>query len=375
MRHRLQRREEGDHAGSGSPSPLAAATKTGPSPECLKDLTLHVHVSGDVPPRRRDARVAKVGANDGEVDAGLEKCYSAAVTKHMRADPAPPQSGQFERGLLDVLGEKICGAVAREWTSHGAAKDAAGRSIAHLDQSRQSLRCVRPQLADPLFRPLAANPNVSWRREMEIVVCHPERFADARASVVKEKQQGMIAQTREATAIGLVEQHPHVLGLQVFDCALTSPLGSNREYASVLLGMHEVMAQEMLCEAPYGGEAAVSCCGLIAASSLDMIEERKHVVDDDVVDRERVDRAAEVLRQEYEEEPQRMAVGAQRVRARAAHPSEMGVEVRLHERQQRLSTRSHAHLRRAIKRPRNRRAARCRSCGVAVRYTSVPRMS
>jgi len=131
-----------------------------------------------------------------------------------------------------------------------------------------------------------------WRRETEVVGSHPECLADTRAGVVEEEQERVVPQPGGATAVGLIEEHSHVLGLEVLDEPLASALGTDRENAAVLLGARKVVAKEMLDEASDCGESAITGRGLISPNHLDVIEEGKHSLDDDVVETEATDGAA-----------------------------------------------------------------------------------
>jgi hypothetical protein len=157
--------------------------------------------------------------------------------------------------------------------------------------------------------------------EVQIIGCHRERLCDARARVVQKDQERVVAQAGGAAAIGLGEHHPCLLGLEVLDRVHGRALRVHGQDALVLLCARQVVAEQVLDEAANGRESAIARGGSIAALRLDMVEEGDHLIDDDVIESKVAHAPASLLREEQEEEPQRVAIGANCVRTGPSNSS------------------------------------------------------
>jgi hypothetical protein len=175
---------------------------------------------------------------------------------------------------------------------------------------------------------------VPRRRQAQVVRCPRERLADARARVVQEEQQRVVALPSRLVAVRLGKQYTHVLGLEVFDRVHGRTLGSHGQDALVLLRARQVVAQEVFDEASDGGKAAVPGRRHVAALHFDVVEECEHLVDDDIVEHKPANWSPDPLRHEQEEEAQRVAIGSDRVRAGAAGATQMMGKVRLNQSEQ-----------------------------------------
>jgi hypothetical protein len=89
------------------------------------------------------------------------------------------------------------------------------------------------------------------------------------------------------------------------------------------------MPQEMRSKRTQASQAAVSCCGAVAARGLQMIEEGEDGVRANIIDGQLRDRSIRVLCQEHEVEPESVSVGPQRVFAGSAHATQVTLKVRL----------------------------------------------
>jgi hypothetical protein len=82
--------------------------------------------------------------------------------------------------------------------------------------------------------------------------------------------------------------------------------------------MVQIVAQKMLEEASDGGPTTVAGCGRVGSVGLKMIEKSCNQVGIEIVERQRGDHATVTLRGKLEQELERIAIRARRMRARAA---------------------------------------------------------
>ena len=108
----LQRREEPKQFGLRAPGRLVAPSESGPLPERVEHVALHLEVAGDVATRGRDAGVPEVVADDRDVDARLEQRHGAAVSKDVGTDAAAAQHWMSVGGTTGVGLEQVSDAVA-----------------------------------------------------------------------------------------------------------------------------------------------------------------------------------------------------------------------------------------------------------------------
>ena len=113
-------------------------------------------------------------------------------------------------------------------------------------------------------------------RPFQVQVGRPdsEGFTDPRAGIVKKQQQGMVAHALRRAAIRLGQQHADFFGLQVAGGGGALPLGGERQDPLILLGAGRIAAKQVSKKRPQGRQAAVARTSSIAASLLQMTEER-----------------------------------------------------------------------------------------------------
>jgi len=137
--------------------------------------------------------------------------------------------------------------------------------------------------------------------------------------------------------------------------------------------MVQVIAQEMLEKAANRGPTAVSGCDRVGTFGLDMIEKSGNPVGIEIIKSQRGDGATLMLRDKLQQEFERIAVRADRMGARASLAWQICSEERLHQGEQCLASRiAHRGWRECRRCCSKRTLASSRSCGVALRYTSVP---
>ncbi|MER9745660.1 hypothetical protein NKJ24_31770 [Mesorhizobium sp. M0187] len=100
--------------------------------------------------------------------------------------------------------------------------------------------------------------------------------------------------------------------------------------------MVKVVAQKVLEEAAQRGTAAVACGGGIGPCGLEMIQKRSDHIGVEIVQPERGDLAVLTLGRKQQQQLERIAIGADRVRARAALTGQIGGEEGFDEGEERL---------------------------------------
>src|SRR5713226_7989873 len=72
------------------PLPSPSRGEAGPLPECVENLALHFQIRGDVSAGCGDGGVAKVVADDRNVDTSLQKGNCAAMAQHVGRNLVQP---------------------------------------------------------------------------------------------------------------------------------------------------------------------------------------------------------------------------------------------------------------------------------------------
>lgn len=111
----LQGREEFQHAGGWAPTSARLTIESGPPPEVVQHVALHFQVAADVAPGCGHADVAEEVADDGEIDACLQKRDGTAVPEDVRSDPPVAQARVRGRCPPHVPFEYVRRPVTGQW--------------------------------------------------------------------------------------------------------------------------------------------------------------------------------------------------------------------------------------------------------------------
>ncbi len=151
-----QRFEKGEQLRRWAPAAIAGSLEARSLPECLEDVALHLQVRGEVAVCCRDARVAKVVADDGKVDARLKEGHRATVAKHMRGDMLTPQGRRRCGSTANMFRDHEGDPVPGEWCPARVAEQRLVRRGHASDEQSQGGRGLRPDRANALLVALAA---------------------------------------------------------------------------------------------------------------------------------------------------------------------------------------------------------------------------
>jgi hypothetical protein len=333
----LQGREEREQMWRRTPATLRTFDETSTSPEGVEDIAFHLDVRADVPAGGRDARMAKVVADHGNIDASLQERDGTAVAKHVRCHATTLEERDLSCGERDVLLQDVCGPVASECSAARAAEDRVGPQAPgrRRESAIQGSRSLGPKRTDALLVAFSSQTNVTRRSKVEVRGRDGQGFADASAGVVEEDQQRVVAHAGSRPTIGLSQDRSHVLRLKVLDGAAPGLLSAHGEDALVLRGSRHVVAQEVLDESAHGSQPAVAGSRGILPGRFEIVEEGQDALDVDVVEAQGGYGAT--TSQKEKEETQRVPVRAHRVGARAANAAQMIADVRLDESEELVS--------------------------------------
>jgi hypothetical protein len=121
-----------------------------------------------------------------------------------------------------------------------------------------------------------------------------------------------------------------MLCLEVPDHASSCALRANRKDALVLTGSRDIAVEEVPDEAVDGCEPAVARRRRVGSRRLKVIEKRENGLHPDVVELEALDRAPHSLREEEEEEPEGVPIGADGMCACTTRAPQMVAEIGLY---------------------------------------------
>ena len=298
-------------------------------PEVGECVALHLEVGLRVASCARDAGMAQVVADDGEIDAGLTQRAGTAVAQYMRRNVLG-ESRVLGRSASGVFGENIMCAVPRERGVPGAAKYGVGvLGFALGEQRLDGTEGGGPKWAKTLLPALAEEPHLIRWGELKIGPMHRDGFADASARVVEEKQQRVVTLSARGTTIRLCQQMPHLVGLQIARRGRSAPLGRQRQDSRVLVRMDRVVTQGVLKEGAESDATAVARGDAITAYVFERLQERSDNVGLKIDEPKSTDRHAATIRREQQKEHHRIAIRRDGVGARAAHFLQMVAEERL----------------------------------------------
>jgi hypothetical protein len=196
-----------------------------------------------------------------------------------------------------------------------------------------------PDRTEPLLATLAEYANLTRALKVEVSQAQRQCFADAGTGVVEEQEQRAITEAIRRLWIDSGDHGAGLLWLEVRGGTNDRTLRGSRQDSPVLLGSRDIVPQQVIDEAANGREAAVARHHAVAPRRLDVIQERKNRLHTDVVEPKIGNRATRLLREEAEEQCQRIPVRPDGVFARPAHSTEVLVEESLHQGEELISLR------------------------------------
>jgi hypothetical protein len=114
-------------------------------------------------------------------------------------------------------------------------------------------------------------PYLSRSFQPEITTAYCQGFAYARAGVIEEKQQGMIAFSLSNPRIYGSYNSTSFFRFQIDGSPAHCSLFPNGKNATVLACPRDVLSQEMLRKAANGRESAIPCRSRVSSFRFDMI--------------------------------------------------------------------------------------------------------
>src|SRR4030081_1451111 len=160
--------------------------------------------------------MAEPASDHREVNTCRHKVHCRRMTEAVRRYPF---RGHAWHGLgcrLDVFRQFEAGARCAEWDAIPINEDRLVVSPRLPLELRSDQRYrLWPKRAQPFFSPLAVKTHAGWRGEPDCPRANIERFLDARASIVEEGEQRVVALPFDRRAIGLGQNGLHLLRLQI----------------------------------------------------------------------------------------------------------------------------------------------------------------
>lgn len=193
-----------------------------------------------------------------------------------------------------------------------------------------------PYRHEPFLAALAPQTDLPWRHQLQITPQQAGHLADPRAAIVEKKQQRMIAPALTGPSIGGLDDGPNIMSFKVVGRSKSRPFRWQRQHLCVTERVVKVVAQKVFEEAAQRGTAAVARGGGIGPCGLEMIQKRSDHIGVEIVQPERGDLAVLTLGHEQQQQLERIAIGADRVRARAALAGQIVGEKGLDESEKRL---------------------------------------
>jgi hypothetical protein len=172
---------------------------------------------------------------------------------------------------------------------------------------------------------------------------------------------------------------PSFFWFEIGDEAGSALLGRDRDDLGILFGARQIVSEQMLCKASDRSQAAVAGHRAVAPMRFDVAQEAKDSIGSDIVQTKTRDRSTYPFCQKNEEKAECVTVGTDGVSAGSADSLQVIVEVTLDKGQEGI-TFSSSHFVELLPFPlrkyrrRNRALAMPIKAGVAVRYTSVPKI-
>ena len=124
---------------------------------------------------------------------------------------------------------------------------------------------------------------------------------NAGSGVIKEAEQGMIALAKQGRFVGLSQNGGNLFRLQITDRAFDPFLGRNMKHLSAESCRGGLAIGNEKEETPQGRKSAVAGRDRSAASGLDVLEERSHLVGGQLIQRKLGHRTASAIRHKAEE--------------------------------------------------------------------------
>jgi len=307
-------------------------------PETRKRVSLELEVGVGVSAGRSDAGMPEVIADNGEVDAGLEKGASAAMTEHVRGNSFG-ESRVLYYGRPDMLGQDVVGAMPCKWRLPDAMESWLGR-VGLLGIGREEwldrVNGVGPERTESLFVPFAQQTGLMRRGELKVTAADGDGLADTGTGIVQEEQQRVVALPGGNAAIGLLQEQSHVVRFKIARRVRRASLGRQSQDTCILARPHRILTQGVLKKATQGDPATIARGDPILAVLLEMLEKRRNVVGLKIVDAQPVDSNLAAVGKELEKKFKCISVGRNGVDAGAPNLLQVFAEKRLHESKKRV---------------------------------------
>ena len=233
--------------------------------------------------------------------------------------------GHASDGGGGVFGEAVLERVAAE-CSAGAGREqrVVGVPGALCEPGAQDRDGLLGQRRDPLLAALAQAVDVRAGAEVDVAALQCGQLGCAQPGLGGEQQHRVVAPAGPGGAVGCGEQRVDLGFGEERDERPLEALGWDREDAADRGGVLGVLERRVVKQRADRGQAGVAGADAVAAFVLEMVEERADQRRVEIVDVQLAGLLAGPLLGEREQQPQRVAVGRDRVRAGVALPESVG---------------------------------------------------
>ncbi len=263
-----------------------------------------------------DVGVSQPERDDGGVDAGLQQRHRAAVSQYVgvKLFAVERRASLCRGGGVDA--DALLDGVAAESPAGAGRKQRVVGSAGTLGEpGREDCLGRRGEWDRALFAAFAFAAEVRARAERDVCAVEAGELGDAQPGLDGEHEQRAVAAAFPTSLIGRVDERFGLRGGEKRDGAFLVVLGWNREHPLDRCGVLGVAQRGVAKERPDRGQAQVAGPDAVAADGLEMLEERRDERLVEVLPAKRGGLGAGRVVGEAQQQPQRVAVGRDRLGA------------------------------------------------------------
>jgi len=277
----------------------------------LKRQHLRAQVHLGIAVRGFQALVTQPGADDIDLDASLQEMDGGGVAKHMGGDCRRAGIGPPLRQMASVAPNDLVDPEAGESLATVRGEYRALCLTCHrllLQQSLQKAGGLPPERADAPLVALAMEPDEGVGAEFEVLDPKVGDFLDACPCIVQEEQESAVPQRLASLGGQACQDSFHLLAFQPDRFRRRDSLRGNGRHPRCFSQHLRFPASEIVKEASQCRQALVASPDVVAPFSLEGVQEAKHALGAQILQRESRDLAPRILGRVLQEQPQGVPV-------------------------------------------------------------------
>src|SRR5215468_1303133 len=202
--------------------------------------------------------------------------HSGRVTNRMRRDVPISQTWAFDGGLPDGALQEVISSFARERCPTNAWESDCLRGLFQLSKPRLQRACgLRPQWHSSFLASFTVQLQKGACTKPHLIALEAGDFGDARSTVVKRRQQGVITASLSSQQIRRFEQRFHLFASEGLDDSLLGTLDRDGQNTSCEIDLFRLAQRYPTEECSDGCESEVARSHTVAPLLFQVVKKRQ----------------------------------------------------------------------------------------------------